>query len=127
MAGNRLISDRVADLIGALPAGDTTSLSPFGAVIGATVPYEGRRLRQLLPSSIILAPGLGAHGGDAASIHALRGTRPGDLLVPVSRGLTRVEDRDVSLDGYRALILERIAQFKAAIAYSYGERQAEAG
>lgn len=127
MAGNRLISDRVADLIGALPAGDTTSLSPFGAVIGATVPHEGRRLRQLLPRSIILAPGLGAQGGDAASIHALRGTRPGDLLVPVSRGLTRVEDRDVSLDAYRALILERIAQFKAAIAYSYGERQAEAG
>lgn len=127
MAGNRLISDRVADLIGALPDSGTGALSPFGAVIGATVPHEGRRLRQLLPRSIILAPGLGAQGGDAASIHALRGTRPGDLLVPVSRGLTRVEDRDVSLEDYRALILERIDAFKAAIAYSYGERQAEAG
>ena len=30
-----------------------------GAVVGATVPHEGRRLRQLLPRSIILAPGLG--------------------------------------------------------------------
>ena len=62
-------------------------------MVGATVPQEGRRLRILLPRSIILAPGLGAQGGDAASIHALRGTRQGDLLVPVSRGLTRVEDR----------------------------------
>ncbi|MBB4099404.1 orotidine-5'-phosphate decarboxylase [Sphingomonas kyeonggiensis] len=119
MAGNRLISDRVADLIGALSSPETGSLSPFGAVIGATVPQEGRRLRQLLPRSIILAPGLGAQGGDAASIHSLRGNRSGDLLVPVSRGLTRIEDRDVSLERYRAVIQERVDQFKAAIVYDY--------
>lgn len=118
MAGNRLISDRVADLIGGLAVSDTGSLSPIGAVIGATVPNEGRRLRQLMPRSIILAPGLGAQGGDAASIPSLRGTRRGDLLVPVSRGLTRVQDRDVSAGDYRAMILERIDQFKAAIAFS---------
>jgi orotidine-5'-phosphate decarboxylase len=127
MAGNRLISDRVADLIGALAVADASSLSPFGAVIGATVPHEGRRLRHLLPRSIILAPGLGAQGGDAASIHSLRGTRPGDLLVPVSRGLTRVEDRDVPLELYRAMIVERVEQFKAAIAYDYSESQAASG
>lgn len=119
MAGNRLISDRVADLIGALSSAGTGSLSPFGAVIGATVPHEGRRLRQLLPRSIILAPGLGAQGGDPASIHSLRGDHSGDLLVPVSRGLTRVEDRDVSLENYRAVILERVDQFKEAIACNH--------
>ena len=127
MAGNRLISDRVADLIGALAVTDASSLSPFGAVIGATVPHEGRRLRHLLPRSIILAPGLGAQGGDAASIHSLRGSRSGDLLVPVSRGLTRVEDRDVSLELYRAMIVERVDHFKAAIAYTYNESQAASG
>lgn len=127
MAGNRLISDRVADLIGALAVTDASSLSPFGAVIGATVPHEGRRLRQLLPRSIILAPGLGAQGGDAANIHSLRGTRLGDLLVPVSRGLTRVEDRDVPMELYRAMIVERVGQFKAAIAYDYSSSQAKSG
>ncbi|OEO30441.1 orotidine 5'-phosphate decarboxylase [Devosia insulae DS-56] len=127
MAGNRLISDRVADLIAGLAPGDAGSLSPIGAVIGATVPNEGRRLRTLLPRSIILAPGLGAQGGDAASIRALRGTRPGDLLVPVSRGLTRSEDRDVSPTAYRATLIEKIAQFKAAIAYDYDQREAAAG
>ncbi|CAN7600062.1 hypothetical protein [Devosia sp. LjRoot3] len=91
IAGNRLISDRVADLIAALATGEPDVLSPFGAVIGATVPQEGRRLRHLLPRSIILAPGLGVQGGDADAIHSLRGTRLGDLLVPVSRGLTRVD------------------------------------
>lgn len=127
MAGNRLVSDRVADLIGGLAATDNGALSPIGAVIGATVPNEGRRLRHLMPRSIILAPGLGAQGGDAASIHSLRGTRPGDLLVPVSRGLTRVEDRAVSAEAYRTMILERINQFKAAIAYGNAGSQTVSG
>ncbi|WP_332687887.1 orotidine-5'-phosphate decarboxylase [Devosia sp.] len=127
MAGNRLISDHVADLIAALAIGEQHSLSPFGAVIGATVPQEGRRLRQLLPRSIILAPGLGAQGGDVTAIHSLRGSRIGDLLVPVSRGLTRVDDRDVPLDVYRSTILERVGQFRTAIAYDYNETRAAVG
>jgi orotidine-5'-phosphate decarboxylase len=127
MAGNRLISDRVADLIGGLDMSDPASLSPVGAVIGATAPNEGRRLRRLLPRAIILAPGLGAQGGDIAAIHSLRGTRPGDLLVPVSRGLTRVEDRDISRDAYRGLIIDRIERFKADIAYGYAPSQAASG
>ncbi len=121
MAGNRLISDHVADLIAALSTSEDDALSPFGAVIGATVPQAGRRLRQLLPRCTILAPGLGAQGGDATAIHSLRGTRRGDLLVPVSRGLTRVEDRDVSPEVYRATILARVSQFKDAIAFDYDE------
>lgn len=118
LAGNRLVSDRVADLIAGfgIDMGDPEALSPVGAVVGATVPHEGRRLRMLLPRSIILAPGLGAQGGDAAAIHSLRGSRTGDLLVPVSRGLTRVEDRAVSAEDYRDLIRGRIASFKAALA-----------
>jgi orotidine-5'-phosphate decarboxylase len=118
VAGNRLISDRVADLIAGFGqhVDDTDGLSPIGAVVGATVPHEGRRLRMLLPRSIILAPGLGAQGGDAAAIHSLRGTRLGDLLVPVSRGLTRVDDRAINPSEYRVLILGRIASFKAALA-----------
>ena len=118
VAGNRLISDRVADLIADFgrQVDDSGGLTPIGAVVGATVPQEGRRLRMLLPRSIILAPGLGAQGGDAASIHSLRGTRPGDLLVPVSRGLTRVDDRSLSPQAYRELILNRIKSFKAALA-----------
>lgn len=121
IAGNRLVSDRVADLIGtfAKNAGNSEGLSNIGAVVGATVPQEGRRLRQFLPRSIILAPGLGAQGGDVAGIHALRGSRQGDLLVPVSRGLTRVEQRDIAPEVYRELILKRVAEFKQALIYHY--------
>jgi len=122
MTGNRLVSDRLADLIAAMGArtDGSSRLNAVGAVVGATVPHEGRRLRQLLPRSIILAPGLGAQGGDAAAIHSLRGSIPGDLLIPVSRGLTQVRDRSISADDYRRLIVARIDDFKAAVAYDYG-------
>lgn len=103
------------------------ALSNIGAVIGATVPQEGRRLRQFLKGNIILAPGLGAQGGDIASIHALRGQIPGDLLVPVSRGLTRVEDRNISPGDYRDLIRARLAEFKSALAYTYPQDDNRAG
>ena len=121
MTGNRLVSDRLADLIAAMgsSADGASRLNAVGAVVGATVPHEGRRLRQLLPRSIILAPGLGAQGGDAAAIHALRGNTPGDLLIPVSRGLTLVRDRSITAEEYRQLIIGRIDDFKAAVAYDY--------
>ncbi|MBB4007665.1 orotidine-5'-phosphate decarboxylase [Allorhizobium taibaishanense] len=117
MTGNQLISDRLAGLIGGFASGKAGELGPIGAVIGATVPEEGRRLRQFMPHSIILAPGLGAQGGDPRAIHALRGALPGDLLVPVSRGLTKVEDRQIGLDDYAELIVGRLNGFKQAISH----------
>ena len=118
MTGNRFVSDRLADLVATIgkDCQHDEHLNPIGAVIGATVTQEARRLRGLLPNSIILAPGLGPQGGDPATLCALRGGQPGDLLVPVSRGLLRVEDRSLSLDEYGLRIKERLAHFKAAVA-----------
>lgn len=118
MTGNRFISDRLADLVVAIgkDCQHDGHLSPIGAVIGATVAQEARRLRGLLPNSIILAPGLGPQGGDPATLSALRGGQPGDLLVPVSRGLLRVEDRTISRDEYGLRIKQRLEQLKAIIA-----------
>lgn len=36
----------------------------FGAVVGATDPATGNRLRQALPETLFLVPGFGAQGGD---------------------------------------------------------------
>ncbi|SFI52650.1 orotidine-5'-phosphate decarboxylase [Bradyrhizobium sp. Gha] len=118
MAGNRFISDRLADLIATVGKDcfQGGRLNPVGAVIGATVPQEGKRLRSLLPNAIILAPGLGPQGGDAAALDALRGSQLGDLLVPVSRGLLRADDRSITLDEYERLIEERLHLFKTMIA-----------
>lgn len=47
----------------------------------------------MLSYSLILARSLGAQGGSATAIRALRGSSPADLLGPKSHGLTRIDDR----------------------------------
>lgn len=45
--------------------------SGVGAVVGATYPAEGRRLRKQLPRSFFLVPGYGAQGGKAEDLAGL--------------------------------------------------------
>jgi orotidine-5'-phosphate decarboxylase len=122
MTGNRFVSDHLADLIATIgrSCAPGAPLSPLGAVIGATAPQEGQRLRRLLSNAIILAPGLGAQGADPAALDALRGAQRGDLLVPVSRGLLRAEERGITLDDYGLLIGQRLTQMKAMLAAPTG-------
>lgn len=51
----------------------TCGLSDVGAVVGATYPFQAKRLRRLMPDSIFLVPGYGAQGGTAED--ALAGLR----------------------------------------------------
>jgi orotidine-5'-phosphate decarboxylase len=39
-----------------------------GAVVGATYPEQGRRLRELMPHTWFLVPGYGAQGATAADV-----------------------------------------------------------
>jgi orotidine-5'-phosphate decarboxylase len=43
-------------------------LSGLGAVVGATEPEHIARLRELMPRSVFLLPGVGAQGGDPAQL-----------------------------------------------------------
>lgn len=64
----------------------------LGLVVGATQPDALRAVRRIAPDLWILAPGVGAQGGDLGA--ALRaGLRPDGLglLVPVSRGISAAE------------------------------------
>lgn len=62
----------------------------LGLVVGATHPEALRRVRQIAPDLWILAPGVGAQGGDleVALRAGLRGDGVG-LLIPVSRAISR--------------------------------------
>lgn len=60
-----------------------------GAVVGATRPEVGRRVRELLPDALFLAPGYGAQKGDAAGARALLDTGGAGVLVNSSRGILR--------------------------------------
>jgi orotidine-5'-phosphate decarboxylase len=70
-----------------------------GAVVGATRPEVGRRVRELLPETLFLTPGYGAQGGDASGVHPLLDERGGGVLVNSSRSiLYAYEDSET---GYR--------------------------
>lgn len=77
----------------ALLAGEWNTRGNIGLVVGATHPGHLRRIRSLAPDMWILAPGVGAQGGDlqAALQAGLRRDGLG-LLAPVSRGISRSGD-----------------------------------
>ena len=60
-----------------------------GAVVGVTRPEVGRRVRQLLPYTLFLAPGYGAQKGDASGVRALLDAKQAGVLVNSSRGILR--------------------------------------
>ena len=70
--GDRYLYEIIADLI--RPASDKSigesGYSGIGAVVGATYPEAARRLRQQLPNSLFLVPGVGAQGGGNEGIKA---------------------------------------------------------
>lgn len=58
-----------------------------GAVVGATRPEVGRRVRDILPGTLFLSPGYGAQGGRAADVRALLDARGSGVLVNSSRAI----------------------------------------
>jgi orotidine-5'-phosphate decarboxylase len=108
------VSELVAELVARLA--ETTmgssGVAAVGAVVGATYPDQASRLRKLMPRSTLLAPGLGLQGGDASALSSLA-TKTGPVLVSASRGIAGVEDRDMPIEAYKALVRDRIAAFAA--------------
>ncbi len=91
-----------------------------GLVVGATAPAELRTIRQLVPGTGFLVPGIGAQGGDLAAVladgPAMIGPAGagcgGGLLVNVSRGITGVTV-DEAVTGGRTDLGERLAAVAA--------------
>ena len=82
----RLVDERAPRLAGA------SGLSGMGAVVGATEPRHFRRLRELMPSSIFLVPGVGAQGGVVAELGPAFGRQPASVVVTASRSIARAAD-----------------------------------
>ena len=77
-----IIEDLGRDLIG------ESGYSSIGAVVGATFPEDGHRLRALMPHAIILVPGYGAQGGSAQSAASCFHDNGLGAVVSSSRGIT---------------------------------------
>jgi orotidine-5'-phosphate decarboxylase len=81
--------------------------SSIGAVIGATFPDDGRRLRTLMPHAIILVPGYGAQGGSAASAAACFNDDGLGAVVSSSRGITyKYSSPDLPCHSFAAAVRE---------------------
>ena len=61
--------------------------SDAGAVVGATRPEVGARVRELLPEALFLVPGFGAQGGSARAVQSMLDTRNSGVLVNSSRDI----------------------------------------
>ncbi|MGI8926767.1 MAG: orotidine-5'-phosphate decarboxylase [Tepidiformaceae bacterium] len=65
-----------------------TEWSPnVGLVVGATAPAELARVRELVPRTSLLVPGVGAQGGSPQDVIAAAGAEPGLIVVNASRSI----------------------------------------
>lgn len=82
----RMVAELGADRIGEI------GLSSVGAVTGATRPDLLARLRELMPKTIFLLPGVGAQGGTVDDLAAAFEPHPAGGLVSASRSIVDAED-----------------------------------
>jgi orotidine-5'-phosphate decarboxylase len=82
-----------------------SGLSGLGAVVGATAPQHMGRLRELMPDSTFLIPGIGAQGGKPEDLGpALAAGRPASILVAASRSIARADDPAAAAEELRAAV-----------------------
>lgn len=86
-AGEPPLFEVAARLVADLGRGDEGGYPDVGAVVGVTHPEIGRRVRELLPDAMFLAPGYGAQGGGVSGVRALLNEEDAGVLVNSSRGI----------------------------------------
>lgn len=113
-AGGRPFYEHVAEIIAAF-AGSGEGYSAIGAVVGATHPEDGAKIRKLLRRSILLVPGIGAQGGDPEAIRALFDQDGNGAIVNSSRAITFPRAGGDSESEWRGAIRDAAATFVAQI------------
>ena len=100
---HELLAGLVAELAPRL-AGEG-GLSGVGAVVGATAPQHLGRLRELMPDSVFLVPGIGAQGGRPEDLApAIAPGRPASVLVAAARSIAGADDPGAAAEQLRATV-----------------------
>jgi orotidine-5'-phosphate decarboxylase len=105
--GGAPLHERLAELVAAQAdrLRGSSGLSGAGAVVAPTEPGLLGRLRELLPDSIFLLPGVGAQGARPEQLGpALAADRPASILVPVSRAIAAAGDPGAEAERLRGEI-----------------------
>ena len=93
----QLVEDQADRLTGSV------GLSGMGAVVGATNhPRRLERMRELMPRSVFLLPGVGAQGASVEALGPALGAHPASILVPVSRSIATAAEPDAAAEALRA-------------------------
>ena len=79
-------------------------LSGAGAVVGATEPRFLSRLRELMPRSVLLLPGVGAQGGEPEALGPAFSAGPASGLVTASRSIAGAPDPGAAAEELRARV-----------------------
>ena len=99
---------------------DAEGYSEVGAVVGATYPEIGRRLREILPKSYILVPGYGAQGGKGRDLVHFFNKDGLGAIVNSSRGIIAAwkQEKYASCgeDGYAEAARRAVCDMKKDIA-----------
>ena len=112
-ATHRPLYENIAAIIEDLgtPLIGESGYSSIGAVVGATFPEDGRRLRALMPHALILVPGYGAQGGSAQSAAACFHENGLGAVVSSSRGITYAHsDPGITRVAFAQLVREKTQQ-----------------
>lgn len=105
-AGGAPLFEHVAGLVAARSGrlAGARGRSGMGAVVGATEPRHLARMRELMPDSIFLLPGVGAQGGDPAALGPAFGGDPARALVTASRSIASAPDPAAAAEELRAAV-----------------------
>ena len=115
LAGGGPLWERVASLVADLGEAGESGLADVGAVTAATFPQHLARMRELMPRTPFLLPGVGAQGGDVASLGPAFAPGRAGGLVTASRSIANAFQDSGGEPGDAAL---REAERLRAVAWS---------
>jgi orotidine-5'-phosphate decarboxylase len=95
LASGRPLWTRVATIVDQLgaPAASRAGLTDVGAVVGATAPEHVARMRELMPRTIFLLPGIGAQGGRVEDLAPAFAPHRAAGLVTASRSIATAHEQ----------------------------------
>jgi orotidine-5'-phosphate decarboxylase len=93
LAGGGPLWERLAALVAELGQAGREGLADVGAVTGATAPQHLARMRELMPRTPFLLPGIGAQGGDVAMLAPVFSPGRAAGLVTASRSIAQAHEQ----------------------------------
>jgi orotidine-5'-phosphate decarboxylase len=116
--GGQRVWERVARLVDGLgEPGPESGLHDIGAVVGATAPEHVARMRELMPRTPFLLPGIGAQGGRVEDLQAAFAPGRAGGLITASRSIVNAHEQH---GGEPREAARREAERLRALAWSLG-------